>query len=301
MIIVALTGGLGNQMFQYAAAKALAAKHNELIVLDFGGIQIDPNPTKFDIEVDKFDLGRRHIKIKNIWISRIVRHSMRLLSKGLGGDRFYSSIKEHEPAFFDSSVGRLVARNKFISGCWQSPKYFEGCEKLILEEFVVKKPLSKESKQFMDRIMETNSVAVHVRRGDFVRLKAFMVDKSYYDQAADLLENGMKEKPVYYIFSNDTEWARHNVLVSREVVHVDCSDQESCIEDFWLMAACKHSIVAASSFSWWSAWLSSNRNRTDNDVDSVVVAPSRWWHGEYFNYPRNMDHYPTSWRIVELP
>ena len=167
MLIVAMTGGLGNQMYQYAVGRALALKKNQRLILDFGGIEIDPNPTKFDIEVVKFKLSKDAWKISNIFVSRCVRGVLKVISLLPFCGNFYKIIREKEDFIFKSEIFEADSQNIFMNGCWQSFKYFKGIESELLCDFESTFPLSDESKVFLAQIKSSKSVSVHVRRGDF--------------------------------------------------------------------------------------------------------------------------------------
>lgn len=304
MLIVAMTGGLGNQMFQYASGRALALQKNQRLILDFAGIEIDPNPTKFDIEVVKFKLSKDTWKISSIFVSRCVRGVLKFISLLPFCGNFYKIIRENDSSKFQPEIFEVESQNIFMNGTWQSFKYFKGIESELLCDFESTFPLSAESKMFLAQIKGSKSVSVHVRRGDShtktgVRNhKVFLFDEpSYYASAAKIIDEKLGSDVTYFIFSNDIPWARKHVLVGENVVYVDCNDGSRSFEDFILMASCQHSVIAASSFSWWAAWLTSNGDREERD--RIVIAPSRWWYGISFNYPENLDHYPDDWVIIE--
>ena len=148
MIIVSLTGGLGNQLFQYAAAKALAVKRKQRLVLDFGGIQIDPNPTKFGIELDKFMLSCDTWMIYNIFTSRCIRGALKLVSMFPYCNNFYKIVKEDVDCVFQPGIFENSAQNIFLNGCWQSFKYFDGIEEELSRNLQSSYHLSNESKAF---------------------------------------------------------------------------------------------------------------------------------------------------------
>lgn len=298
MIIVSISGGLGDQMFQYSAARRLATEGNQWLILDCGGIEIDKNPTKYNIEIDKFRLHPRVVFIKSILVSRLLRYLLRCISVVVRRRQFYTEIKEIGTARFDKRLLSVNSCNVLINGCWQSPKYFAGVEKLLQADFAPKVSLSASSRKFLKMIEDSNAVAVHVRRGDKVRFGSFMVDPSYYARAAEHAESIHSKDLRYFIFSDDIEWTKRNILTDKDSVYVDCEGQSGCIEDFILMSYCEHSIIAASGFSWWAAWLSSNRGQHE---DALVIAPGRWWNGEQYNYRVNRDHYPSNWKVLDMP
>jgi hypothetical protein len=295
MIIVSLTGGLGNQMFQYSFGRALALEKNQKLILDFGGIEIDPNPTKFGPELLKFKLSKSVLKISSIFFSRCIRGTLKLISIFPLCSNFYQILRDNNE--FQSEIFKNDARNIFINGWWQSDKYFKNVMSELLCDFESTYTLSDESKFFLSHIKKTVSVAVHVRRGDVVVSNAYMVKPSYYTEAAKIIHEKLGADVTFFIFSNEIDWARENVLVNENVFFVDCNDGTKSFEDFLLMTACQHFITAASTFSWWAAWLAFNRGGLE--ADRIIIAPSRWGDGASFNHSENPDHYPDGWKILK--
>ena len=295
MIIVSLTGGLGNQMFQYSLGRALALKKNQTLVLDFGGIQIDQNPTKYGPDLLKFKLSKGVLKISNILVSRCFRGVLKLISLVPMFSNFYQTILDHKPGRFQPEIFTNESANIFINGVWASHKYSRGVISKLMCDFDSTSTLSDKSKFFLSQIQTTASVAVHVRRGDNILNNAYMVDLSYYNEAAQIIFNNLGVNVTFFIFSNDIDWAKKNVLVNENVVYVDCNDGTRSFEDFTLMTSCQHFIIAASTYSWWAAWLAFNRGENER----IVIAPSNWGHGESFNINSNPDYYPDGWLIIK--
>jgi len=125
---------------------------------------------------------------------------------------------------------------------------------------------------------------VHVRRGDYLEHPEIgVLDLSYYQQAYDFFKSKMVQ-PVFYIFSNDQAWCKQKFQFMENAVYIENTESE--IDDFVLTSQCLHNIVANSSFSWWAAWLNSNKEK-------IVVAPKNWRADD----PNNYKHLPRSWQI----
>ncbi|MBL7740058.1 MAG: alpha-1,2-fucosyltransferase [Chitinophagaceae bacterium] len=281
MIIARLQGGLGNQLFQYAAAKALAVKLNVPFKLDaFTSLQKDKQRT---IALHDFRAGFELASKKEI-----------------KGFIFFPSLYRHQPAFF-ARLGRHVYREPhfhfdqhfsritapvFIDGFWQSPLYFKDIDAVIRQDFTIKEELIKNVKEKGIELAGRDSVAVHIRRGDFLnrKIKAFhgVMDVGYYSKAIAVLQQKIPGLSVHF-FSDDIEWVKKNLpFDNAEFVSVHT---RSATEDFYLMTQCRHTIIANSSFSWWTAWL-------NNHPEKIVVAPKKWFVKEEIN---TADLVPAGW------
>lgn len=177
--------------------------------------------------------------------------------------------------------------NDYILGQFQSYKYFEKCRLSILEAFAFDETkVSEETKQMANRIKETNSVSIHVRRGDYMGVWFYeglgsVCTKDYYNHSIEII-NQKVTNPHFFIFSDDKEYIKNN-MVFPNCTFVDFNNNRNSWQDLYLMSQCKHHIVANSSFSWWGAWLNPND-------DKIVVAPKRWW-----STIENDDVVPPQW------
>lgn len=265
-VYVQLLGGLGNQLFQYAMGRTLADQRGVDLVLDhrmvvekgfISGLAIE----LFNIRADYIndDTASKYSKWK--WkLSRGLRRRIRPL---LG---FY-----HETEFtYDNQVAEQKPTT-VLSGFWQSYKYIKVSQQL-LSDLTLKSPYTEHQQTFVDQMASANSVAMHVRRGDYIRdpktlAKHGVCSGDYYRQAVAEIERRVKN-PVYFVFSDDPDWVRENVHLENVVfVSDEGFDQEI---DLTLISKCKHQIIANSSFSWWGAFLNSN-------PEKVVVVPSPWF------------------------
>lgn len=240
MIFIELTGGLGNQMFQYAYGRSLSLRKNRSFKYFFVHHYGDTN-RQYELHV--FNLkGEKY----NGLFTELVLIIFRLLH---------------------------IRSSAIISGYWQNPKYFANYEKEIREDFRFITPLDYKNKELLNLISKTNSVSVHVRRGDYVsdkKTKEFhgICTAEYYRKAIAFISRKV-EKPVYFIFSDDLEWARKNIKLDN-ATYVNWNRGEESFKDMLLMSQCKHNIIANSSFSWWGAWLNSNPGK-------IVITPNKWF------------------------
>lgn len=274
MIIVHLSGGLGNQMFQYAFGLATATRlgislklelndsslhiHNgyELgRVFDIRAMQAGPAETDSILGLHRFQLVQR--------ISRLLNPQ----------GRFYRHYVE-EPHFHFSPQLLEIPDQSYIRGYWQSEKYFARFESGIRACFAFKQPLRDLNLATADRIGDENSVSLHIRRNDFannsiINEKHGLCSLEYYRVAIEYVAQRI-ERPVFYVFSDDMKWVKSNLEMSHPHCYVENNTGANGYIDMQLMSLCRHNIIANSSFSWWAAWLNSN-------VDKMVLTPKKWF------------------------
>jgi hypothetical protein len=281
MIIARLQGGLGNQLFQYAAARALATRLNKPFKLE----------TITSLQKDKL----RHIALNDF------RAAFELATtEEVKQFVYFPSLYRHKPAFF-SRLGKHVYREPhfhfdpcffelndpvLIDGFWQSPLYFKDIEATLRQDFTIKEELVQRVKEKGKELASKPSVAVHIRRGDFLKPRPAayhgVLDTDYYSKAIELLAEKVPDLSVHY-FSDDIKWVQQNLpAYNAEFVS---SFTRSAIEDFYLMTRCRHNIIANSSFSWWPAWLNDNPGK-------IVIAPKKWFAVSHIN---TGDLIPAGW------
>lgn len=288
MIRLILTGGLGNQMFEYATAKALALKLDKELNLDLYALQKKTKGIKRDFELDIFDID---LKISSSWKTKLlvklfpfVEQNRTFFQKTVNYFRDYSAIV-YLPAFQE------LEGNVILHGHFQNEKYFKQYETIIRKEFTFKHPLKGQNLQIAQQMEKSNSVAIHIRRGDYVTDSNFaLCTKEYYQEAMDRIKREV-ENPVFFIFSQDFDWINENLTFDKEEVHfIDWNRGKDSYLDMQLMSLCKHNIIANSSFSWWAAWLNKNPEKR-------IFAPARWFRKEERNEDLK-DFYPQGWKII---
>ena len=270
MIVVRLCGGLGNQLFQYAAGRRLAYARQTELILDLRWYVHTPSvDTPRQFELDNYPIIARGANAREaLWCrvqsGRLLRH-LPLIPRRW---RYVS-----EPGCgFDPSILDLPG-NVYLDGYWQSAGYFEDIADIIRAELTPSVPATPKDAEVRDAILASESVSVHVRRGDYVTLQAAAATHgtcapSYYHAALELIASRVRN-PHFFIFSDDVAWARENLTPPGPVTIVDHNGPKSAFQDLRLMARCKHHVVANSSFSWWGAWLNPSK-------DKIVVAPAKW-------------------------
>ncbi|MEJ0104611.1 MAG: alpha-1,2-fucosyltransferase [Bacteroidota bacterium] len=282
MIIVHLSGGLGNQMFQYGAAFALAQKRNAKLFLDINDFEKDSR-RKFSL--DAFSIRGTIAKQSDIY--KLKRwHTLARRIKNIG-IHLRPTLYVEESLSYDEGFFQLPD-NVYLKGFWQSEKYFLNIPHLVRKEFSFKESPPSANSKVIERMKNINSVSVHVRRGDYISNADAneihgVCDISYYIKAIDCMRQRFSDAE-FFIFSDDLDWVRENLVVPGSIIHYMDHNKGNASEDLRLMTFCKHHIIANSSFSWWGAWLS-------NNPDKEVIAPSKWFQSRFVNN----DIIPEGW------
>ncbi|MFA6087616.1 alpha-1,2-fucosyltransferase [Mucilaginibacter sp.] len=291
MIVIKLQGGLGNQMFQYAFGRSLAKRLNTELYLDITTLEDTDHPPGFThrkYELDVFNVKAQiaGTKILSSVVaypkSRSAFYKLRLL-KSLGIVQHL-----HEKKFsYDADIHGLINGNTFLTGFWQSEKYFQDIADDIRRELKLPQPHDHQNISYQQLIQNKNAVSLHIRRGDYVGNATHPVcGMEYYQQAIQIMNKDITD-PVYFIFSDDTEWAANNVVTDSENYVINHNKTNSAA-DMYLMSQCKHHIIANSSFSWWGAWLNPSENKK-------VIAPGKWFTNSLTD---TKDLIPHRWTII---
>ena len=292
MISLILTGGLGNQMFQYAAAKSLALRLGDELTVDLYALNKPTQATKRQLALNIFDIK---LNISSNWKTEflikafpLVNNSRYLFSQLMGYFRDKSAIVYASD--FDELSGNII-----LHGHFQNEKYFEKYEDIIRKDFSFKRMLQGRNAALGREIRDTQSVSIHVRRGDYLTnaqaSKNFAIcDKGYYQHAISKIKEEV-DTPHFYVFSEDFEWVQENISFDdAPVQYIDWNKGSDSYVDMQLMSMCKHNIIANSSFSWWAAWLNSYEWK-------IVYAPAEWFQSEERNKDLK-DFYPQGWKMI---
>lgn len=273
MIVVRICGGLGNQLFQYAAGRALSIQYGTDLVADtrlyqkdrFRSYLLDQYFTAFSPE----DVLLRERLTLPPARNRIPAF---LLWRMTCGRRLRYAREAGMP--YDASLSCL-GPNVYLHGYWQTERYFAGIADLLHKELELRHPPDARNAAYLERLAGRVSVSMHVRRGDYVsNPKAARVHGTcsidYYQRATKRIAEQTGEDPVFHIFSDDPEWTSQNLRLPFETSYVTHNDTDHATDDLRLMAACNHHVVANSTFSWWGAWLNPS-------PDKIVVACREWF------------------------
>jgi hypothetical protein len=302
-VVARLSGGLGNQMFQYAAGRSLAHRTGARLILDATAFTVPQERrryalARYDIVADVSFCGYAHAPTRPVvelpprrgWSSRlgdILRPMGRRVTGESGGaERF---LVFTEKSFdFDPAFAALGTQT-YLEGYWQSPRYFEDIATSIRKEFHLPGEPNSANAHWLGRISEANAVCVHVRRGDYLMAPHFLhhglCSAAYYRQAMRHVRDHTPDAR-FFIFSDDWHWAREHVSADDAIV-VQANGPEAGHDELKLMAACRHHILANSSLSWWAAWLAARDGQ-------IVVAPKPW----FTAVAATPDLFPAGWLIL---
>ncbi len=281
MIVTRLIGGLGNQMFQYAVGRALALRRGTELALDLSAFAKPGRGTPRQFALDAYELPVRlasareivRLKYGSAW-----RAKLKLRQRA-------TYLREGVTNVFDPAVLR-AGPETYLRGYWQTEKYFLDAREQLVRDFA---PRGGSAPGDLMRAIEAlPSVAVHVRRGDYLtdpRARASLgaCSLDYYARAGAHLRQALGE-PAFFVFSDDIAWAKANLTLPGPTTFVSRPEIADA-DELLLMSRCRHQVVANSSFSWWGAWLNQNPSR-------LVIAPRQWFRRVESNSP---DLVPESW------
>jgi hypothetical protein len=281
-------GGLGNQMFQYAAGRCLSYLHRTELKLDRSFLKIDPKDqyTRRDFALDVYNINATIASDSDIepFLPLDKGKIRNTLQRKLPIMFFRAVINESGHAFHKEFYS--YPKNLYLNGFWQSEKYFEPVKELLVKEFSLKEKLHDANAELGNKINTCNSASLHVRRGDYVTNKETQAyhgvcSIEYYQKAIAYLKI-KGEIDHLFVFSDDVDWAKGNLKSDIAITVIDLNNPGYL--DMYLMSLCKHNIIANSSFSWWGAWLNQNS-------DKIVIAPNKW----FANGQLTPDIYPSGW------
>jgi len=273
MIIAELVGGLANQMVIYAAAKALSEHLQVELKIDITKINKDK---KRNYALNHLNIGAKIATQKeidfvcqksNLWIINKIKNKVRKKCNGNTFGIYVEPSISYDPNFFS------LKDNTFIRGHFINAKYFSAIKEILRHEFQIKSSLSKKSKELIDPITSSNSVSIHIRRGDYANERKTneihgLIPIDYYKTSIDLISNRIKS-PNFYIFSDDITWVKENLQTTQEMHFIEHTNGETAYEDLYMMSQCKHNIIANSGFSYWGAWLNTNEEK-------IIISPKQW-------------------------
>jgi hypothetical protein len=282
--VIIIFNGLGNQMSQYAFYLKKKALNSSTIALSFGaahnGYELDkvfgiPSYPGFTKKV-LYLIFRVLVTDKAKIIIKPLQRLLNIVGCKIIKENYNYNYNE---AFLAPSKGIT-----FYFGGFPSEKYFVSEKEDILKKYKFIRP--DDNVENIHDILTTQSVAIHVRRGDYfnaenIGLFGEVCNAKYFHKAMDFIE-GKVNQPHYFVFSNDIEWVKKNLDI-KNVTFITYNKGQNSWKDMYLMSLCKHNIIANSSFSWWGAWLNQNPGK-------IVVSPSRYLNNDEFT-----DFYPESW------
>ena len=278
MVITQLFGGLGNQMFQYAIAKSLSIYKNVPVKIDHINLAL----IRQEYALDIFDADFTLLKNGELHQLQILIEKNKLL--------LVQEAKNKEFQY-DTTIFDLPYNSIYLAGYWQNEKYFSNIVDTIKKDFSFKKNTNKNHQLLLEEIESCNSVAVHIRRGDYAQNatinKIFgLCSLEYYRKTAEFIAAKVpKAKFFVFVFDQNFEWIKNYFYFPYQFTIVDINESKNYKYDLQLMSACKHQIIANSTFGWWAAWLNPNRQK-------IICAPQKWMQTDDKN---TSDLIPENW------
>lgn len=276
-------------MFQYAAGRALSLKRSESLLLDTSGFANYAFHQGFELHrVFNCTAGiARKADVREILGWQFPPGIRRVLSRPQMATLRRKTFVV-EPHFHYWQGIENISTDCYITGYWQSEKYFSEITAQIRKDFSFRTLLENKNAELAHQIDQVNSISLHVRRGDYASIPKNattyeLCSLDYYKASIQYITERVK-KPHFFVFSDDPVWVKSNLKIDLPHQYVDHNHGENSYNDMRLMSLCKHHIIANSSFSWWGAWLNSN-------LDKTVVAPKRW----FSNQRKTIDLLPMSW------
>lgn len=271
MIIVRIWEGLGNQLFQYAYAKSVELRRGEMVYLDWNHCNnriLDERLTMRECQLKNFRITlKNYDNVEKYYFfldgSNVVHKSIKYLAEqGVYPYKYY----EEKDVSYKPELLNLKG-NYYVQGWFQNALYFSDYEDVIRKEILPKKKI-KLDKELRGILEKQNTVAVHIRRGDYKKLNNTL-ELGYYEQAVKEFNNRI-EKPYFCIFSDELEWVKRNIKLDGKCFYVNEDRRLTDYEELMVMSRCRHNIIANSTYSWWGAWLNNNK-------DKIVVGPKNWF------------------------
>lgn len=261
MIIINLTGGLGNQMFQYAFGRYLSISNKTDLKYHYTNALLN---TQRHLALDVFNIQAKEATgedLKNFGIvqNRYINRILYLLDERYRIQLNKRIITQHIPYTYEEYLQK-TPDNRYIQGFFTDVRYFKGIEEVLKKEFIPVKPLDAKNGAIAAAMQKENSVSIHVRRGDYITNKANaqsigFIGIEYYIKSIDEIKTKVAN-PVFYVFSDDIEWCKTYLSpLAKNMKFVNHNSGKDSYKDLLLMSACKHSIIANSTFSWWGRWL----------------------------------------------
>ncbi|AEF53553.1 alpha-1,2-fucosyltransferase [Marinomonas posidonica] len=293
MIIVDLSGGLGNQMFQYACARSLSIELNLPLKVVYGSLASQTVHNGYELNrVFGLDLefATENDMQKNLgfFLSKPILRKI-FSKKPLNNLKFQNFFPENS-FNYNSSLFSYIKDSGFLQGYWQTEKYFLNHKSQILKDFCFVNMDDETNISIANDIQSGHSISIHVRRGDYLtNLKAKAIhghcSLDYYLKAIEFLQEKIGESRLF-IFSDDPEWVSENIATRfSDVSVIQHNRGVKSFNDMRLMSMCDHHIIANSSFSWWGAWLNPSQNKK-------IIAPKNWFVTDKMN---TIDLIPSSW------
>lgn len=281
MIITRLNGGLGNQLFQYSAGFALAERNQDILKIDLSGYSELSKNAYRKPDLLSFNIGAELATAKEIEAFRNPYGLLTKLKRTIDKKFLKRYYHDWHPEVMS------MKGNVYLDGYFQSEMYFKNVFDKLGEQLTLTDALMVNVRDLSTLIKQvTNSVSVHIRRGDYVdnpKTKALhdICTADYFYRAINLFEQEF-ENITLVVFSDDIDWVKNNLNWKNNTIFVSDMHGKDGVplsgpEELFLMSCCKNNIISNSTFSWWGAYLNQNQNKK-------VVAPSLWNRSSLFEH-----------------
>lgn len=289
MIIVKLKGGLGNQMFQYAAGKLLASEIQHDLILDRSFLDTErKGVTKRTYYLDIYDVKTKQTRNhKSSSTQKLFQKVSYPLLKKIGHTVLVKDFTHSDLSSY------ATFKNIVLDGYFFDLTFLQDRKEIVTSIFEFTDDLYADNKSLLQQIKRTQSVSIHIRRGDYLNKVNQSIyhscNISYYQKAIKYIQSKV-DQPFFYIFSDDIEWVKKslNMDVPMELIDLDTSNKD--VVDFFLMSQCQHNIIANSTYSWWAAFLNKNKQKE-------VVAPLDWYKDTVRN-TEALKIIPKEWKLI---
>lgn len=292
MIMVQIMGGVGNQLFQYAAARRLSLKRDTELKFDISSFEDD---LKRSFTLEYFNVkgsiaSQREISCfkpkSNSMVSRIMAKASHYLPLK------YKMVISSPNFGFDKKILN-AGGNHYLKGYWAHENYFTDIGDVLMQEIVIKPEYQSEAfLQALESINSSESVSLHIRRGDYAQnsfnLSYFgVMPMEYYNKAVAHIKERV-EKSHFFVFTDDVAWVKENLKLE-EFTFIKDFGHLADYEELVLMSRCNHNIIANSTFSWWGAWLNPNSEK-------IILAPKAWYKNIHAQAQYEMNEFvPVGW------
>lgn len=288
MIIVRIGEGLGNQLFEYAYARAWREKGLDVRLdmnktYDSAFVQHENNDPRQNI-INEFNITLPEINVEEYGKYDFIKQETIK-------DKVLFCLAKHglwKYKFYEEGIQQAIKApvclkgNYYVRAWFQDERYFKQIRKILLEEITPRRRI-RISRELRQALEYEESVSLHVRRGDYVKIRNTL-NASYYNKAIETIKTKYRN-PLFLVFSEDMDWVRRNLDVGDNCLFINEDRRLQDYEELWIMSRCKSNIISNSTFSWWGAWL--NRN-----TDKMVIAPRKPWLSKQKNI------IPREWTVI---
>ena len=298
-LISRIANGLGNQLFMYASSYSISKKlGKELEIDDESGFLKERRNLKY--ELNNFNISSKITNNKykfNTFKKNLIRKIYKKIDHFKVKKKFIIEDK-NKKGFINYSekyIKKEYENIAFIEGYFQSEKYFKEYEYDLRKELSFNEKITNKHSDIKNKILESNSVQIHIRNHVFTETKQkrenhHNIKKSeiYTKKTIEHCKNAINfiklntSSPKFFIFSNDFTFIK-KIFTGEDFIYVDNNENLEPIEDFYLMSLCKNFVISPSTFSWWAAWLSNNKNK-------ICIKPPK-----ELPMSSNLDIFPNDW------